>query len=99
MERAISPGGDGVGALQEGVLADRRQGGREVAEARISRRMLRQEPDKTVRLLCMLPDMMHAVGARDGDIEPQGDQHTPGGERTPSPLTRVPSRWLVFPER
>ena len=92
MQRAIRLDGDGVWALQEGMPIDRRQGGREAAETRISRRILRQEPDKTVRLLVMLADMMHAVGTRDGDRKPQGDQHTPGGEQTPSSLARTPSR-------
>jgi hypothetical protein len=100
MERAIRPYGDDVGALQERMPADIRKSGREVTETFISRRMLRQEPDETIRRLVMLlPDMMHAVGARDDDREQKSDEHSAGGEQTPLLPARTPYEQVIFPER
>jgi hypothetical protein len=63
MEGAIRPSAHDVYALQERVHASERQGWRAGPETFVSRRMLRQKPDKTVVLPIMLPDMMHLMGS------------------------------------
>lgn len=92
----IRPGEDDAGTLQEGVHASRRRDWRKVPETFVSRRMLHQEQDETIWLLVMLSAMMHPVGARDGDVQHEGNEHTPGGKRTQSPPAHTPQRFAIF---